>query len=229
MLETIREFAAEQLTASDEVGRIRDRHATYFTQLAEEARPALLKGHAYRLWLERLDMELANLRAAFTWMVNHNDAATAFLLAVSLEIFWDTRGHLQEACQWLERVSALPGEVAPDLRADAFRTLGFFSRELGEYDRAHQCLEQAIALYYETNNLAGLADAYCRAGGLAMYRGDYTQATNLNEHALVVARTAGDPHRVAASLGSLSIVAMIAAGAAWLVRQRPLAAGAAAG
>src|SRR4030095_6460346 len=89
MLETIREFGWEQLTAAGEADGAQQRHAAYLLGLATEAKPHV-GGPQHRLWLDRLDIEHDNFRAAMAWLVRAN-AETALLLAGLLSSFWRTR------------------------------------------------------------------------------------------------------------------------------------------
>jgi predicted ATPase len=73
MLESVRQYARERLEASGEAGQVRERHAKYYLALAEEAEPKL-RGSGQVGWLERLELEHANLRAALSWMLDPRDA-----------------------------------------------------------------------------------------------------------------------------------------------------------
>jgi len=95
MLETIREYAAEQLTSSGEEPRVRDRHAAYFRRLAEGSRYVLTDPRRDEI-LDQLDRELPNLRAALRWSLDGGDHETGFAIASDLDDFWPSRGHLVE-------------------------------------------------------------------------------------------------------------------------------------
>ena len=209
MLETIREFAAEQLIELGEDQRCQRHHAVYFAHLTEEARPALKSGPEQRQRLEQLECELENLRAALTWLVRVNDTERAYRFAVALDDFWWARGRYQEACEWLKKVISLPGEVSSNTKADALSSLGFLLKELGAYDESSKAYERAVVLYKETNDLTGLAQAFCDSGGLALYRGQYSRAAELHERSLEIARTNDDLYGLARSLAGLSVVTAV--------------------
>jgi predicted ATPase/DNA-binding CsgD family transcriptional regulator len=209
MLETIREFAAEQLLELDELPRLKERHAAFFVQFAEEARPALMRGSEQGQWLDQLESELENLRVALTWLVRENDTERAHRFVVALDDFWWARGRYQEACEWLKKVISLPGEVSSNTKADALSSLGFLLKELGAYDESFEAYERAIVLYQGTNDLTGLAQAYCDSGALALYRGQYSRAAELHERSLEIARTNDDLYGLSRSLAGLSVVTAV--------------------
>ncbi|HSH78927.1 MAG TPA: adenylate/guanylate cyclase domain-containing protein, partial [Herpetosiphonaceae bacterium] len=111
MLETIREYALERLDQGGEADETRRRHAAYFLQVAEEAEPQLA-GRQQIAWLNRLELEHDNLRAALRWAIDCGDAATALRLVGSLSRFWHDRGYAGEGRQWLAQALALPGATA---------------------------------------------------------------------------------------------------------------------
>ena len=106
MLETIREYATERLIESDEYEPLRHAHAHYFLALAEQAEPELT-GPQQADWLERLEGEHDNLRAALGWAREQNAAETALRLAGALWRFWYTRGYLSEGRRWLDQALAM--------------------------------------------------------------------------------------------------------------------------
>jgi len=102
MLETIREYAAERFEASGDAETWRRRHAEYYLALAEQAAPELT-GPRQASWLERLEWEHDNLRAALSWALERSEAELGLGLAAALARFWELRGHLSEGQEWLER------------------------------------------------------------------------------------------------------------------------------
>lgn len=102
MLDTIREFGLELLTSTGEVAAVRRRHASWCIALAELAEPNLM-GSSQRLWLDRLEAEIANLRAALGWLLDDGNVQEALRLAGALEMFWIKQTHFAEGRTWLER------------------------------------------------------------------------------------------------------------------------------
>ncbi len=108
MLETIHEYAAEQLEASGEAEAVRRRHAAYFLAMAEVAEPHL-QGAEQRSWLDRLELDHDNLRAALQWTLGSGEADMALRLSAALGEFWWPRGFISEGRRWLEGALELPG------------------------------------------------------------------------------------------------------------------------
>jgi predicted ATPase len=111
MLESLREFALEQLAESDEAGEMQRRHAGFFLRFAERAKSGLL-GPEEQRWLEHFDVEDDNLRAALAWTLGGGDPETGLKLAGALSPFWYSRGHLSEGRAWLDRALAHTRGVA---------------------------------------------------------------------------------------------------------------------
>src|SRR5947208_8074614 len=94
-LVTLRAYGLECLEASGEAAAIRRRHTAYYLALAEGA-DAQLGGPQRRLWLDRLDRELDNLRAALAWTQAAGELELGLQLSVALTTFWAERGHARE-------------------------------------------------------------------------------------------------------------------------------------
>ena len=110
MLETVREFALEQLAASGEEAEVHGAHAAYFLALAERAAP-LLSWRQQQTWLERLQVEHANLRVALARLEQTGDVNTRCGWPRALWRFWHRRGYWQEGRGWLVRLLALAKAV----------------------------------------------------------------------------------------------------------------------
>ena len=119
MLETIREYAAERLEESGEAEELRRRHAEHFLALAEEAFPNLLGTPGE--WLDRLEAEHDNLRAALDHLEASGETQSALQLAGALYRFWWMRGHLAEGAR---RIELLLAPIAADGGARAGSTRG---------------------------------------------------------------------------------------------------------
>jgi predicted ATPase/class 3 adenylate cyclase len=124
MLVTIREYALVRLAESGEADEISRRHAAAYLTLAEEARPHF-GGKDQKRWLDVLELENDNLRAALEWTISLGHADEALRLVFALWRFWQRRGHLAEGATWCERALALPAEnVTPLVRMRALEAAG---------------------------------------------------------------------------------------------------------
>jgi predicted ATPase/DNA-binding SARP family transcriptional activator len=102
MLETVRQYGLERLSEAGQVEATRHRHALFFAGLAETAEPQL-RGPEMRTWLERLEIEHDNFRAALEWSLTHESPELGPRFAGALGIFWRQRGYLSEGCTRLEQ------------------------------------------------------------------------------------------------------------------------------
>ena len=159
MLETIHEFATERLRASGEEDQVRRRHAQHLRDLAEEAEPHLM-GEGQVEWLQRLEREHDNLRAALDWAEAVGDADTALRMSAAIWRFWQQRGHLAEARARLERIMALPGaEVRGALRVRALGALGGIVYWQNHYEAMRRPYEEAVEIAREVGEPRLLARA----------------------------------------------------------------------
>ncbi|MFC9692686.1 ATP-binding protein [Kribbella sp. NPDC056951] len=181
MLAVIREFAADRLQTTSSVDEAVSRHAHFYIGLAEQAEREL-RGASQEDWLERLQSELDNLRAAMAWALQTRSVSEALRLSGALWLFCYLRGHYAEGSQWLERSLALApstDDATPAL-AKANLGAGMLAFLQCEYDVATTRLETALAQYKELKDTAGTALVLQRLGGVARERGDYGTAEDLH-------------------------------------------------
>jgi non-specific serine/threonine protein kinase len=204
--ETLREFAARRLEAGARAEVFRERHLDYFAGLAEQAEPEL-EGPAQQPWLDRLEGEHDNCRAALQWALAHPTAATIELglrLAGALTSFWLTRGHVREGRAWLERLLAAPAPAAPTAaRVRALFWAGGAAGFLGavpdrDVQRARQ--EATLAVARAAGDPKGLAWALHGLAFGAARRGEYGAATRWATEGLELLKRADDPNGVAWTL-----------------------------
>jgi predicted ATPase/class 3 adenylate cyclase/Tfp pilus assembly protein PilF len=207
MLQTIRAFGLEQLAVSGEEEAARAAHAAIFSRLAADAEPHLTSRDAVA-WLDRLDADDDNLRAALVWLRERNDAAVAVAMAAALWRFWWLRGHFSAGRGQLDAVLALPGEGQdPRVRAAALDGAGVLAETQGDYARAEALHNEALALSREHNDAVGTARALGNLGVIAFDRGDVDHAVAHLEESLHLAQQAGDRHLIATALNDLGRVA----------------------
>jgi predicted ATPase/class 3 adenylate cyclase len=205
MLETIREYGLEALTANGEEEVARQAHADYFLQFAEEAEPAL-KGPLLVAWLERLEREHDNLRAALQWALESGRAEMSLRLGTALERFWVVRGHRNEGLDFLERALAGGAGVATDIRARALLVTARLAFNQSNYDQGEVLIQESMALFRELGDRRGIALSLDRLGMAAWRRGDFRAARVLMEEDLALFREMGDQDRVAWSLFTLGLL-----------------------
>jgi predicted ATPase/class 3 adenylate cyclase len=207
MLETVHEFAREKLGQSAEEQEIKRVHAQYFLTLAEGAYPEL-KGANQLQWLERLEAEHDNMRAALTWASERNEAELVLRLGGALWVFWSVRGYHSEGRRWLEAALAIDGRGSPEVRAMALAGAGALAEEQGDLDRAQEACQEGLELLANEGREASEAKQNLleRLGWVACLREEYGQATELYEEGLALSREMSDSWWIASLKESLASV-----------------------
>jgi len=204
MLQTIREFAGDRLDQSGEADLIRDRHASAFTALAEEAEGRLF-GDERKAQLDRLELDLDNFRAALDWCIAKGRTERALRLGAAMWRFWQMRGHLREARARLETVLALPdGDKFPAARRQALEAAGGIAYWQADMDAAQIWYDECLILTRATSDKRALANAiYNDAFPSVVDKRDILRAMPLFEEALILFRELGDTSGVARCLWGL--------------------------
>ena len=206
MLETIREYGLEELSASGEAEAIRRRHVDYFLALAEVLEPAL-QGPDREATLARFEAELDNLRAAMAWnLTDPGNAELGLRLAGALAWFAHFANHDVEARNWL--MLALKRSTAPTAaRAKALWGVGLIAMPQGDARIASDLLAESVALWRRLGDVRGLA-AGLRELGFAMFsQGDAAAAQHYCEESVSLWRVAGSQWDLALSLFVLGCTA----------------------
>lgn len=210
MLETVREFAQEQLAASDEAHATARAHATYYLRFAERAEPYLTRAEQ-SAWLEQLEREHGNLRAALDWARERGDLAVGLHLASAIWRFWYTHGHLSEGRWWLDALLAQPGsrESHPAAAAKALYGAATLASTQADTARAIALWQESLALFRAQGDHAGTASALNALGLMALQQGDVDRAAALCAESLAVSREMADPYAIARGLLSLGQTAYV--------------------
>jgi predicted ATPase/DNA-binding CsgD family transcriptional regulator len=166
LLETVREYAAERLAESGEADAVRSLHCDYYTALA--AALDTPRGLGHEQYLERIEIEMDNLRTAFGWSREKGDVEQALALACSLRPLWFTRGRIGEGRAWFDTVLAewVPGQLEP---AEAVRARALADKAvldgwvMGGTESLHQA-EHALAIARKVDDPALLTRALTACG-----------------------------------------------------------------
>lgn len=159
LLETIREYGLGLLRASGEEDILRHAHARCYVRLTEDAADHL-KGEQQTEWLEQLEQEVQNLRAALDWLIVHSEAELALRLGSALWRFWHMYGYWSEGRRWLEAALALPDTASScAARAKALYAAGDMAYYQDDTGMARSLLEECAQLCRATgdNRTLGLA------------------------------------------------------------------------
>ena len=213
LLETIRQYGRDRLMESGDAEHVRTRHRDFFFVLLEEggSRLGWHAGPEQASWLDQLEAEYDNLRAAMEWALGTGSMEAILGPFKILTEFRDTRGYWSEQLQSLEPVlSATIGTFSP-LRAWALEAAGTAVRRFGGIGRAIALLEEAIAINRALENKKGLADSLMRLGVVVYRQGDYRRAAALFEESVSLSESddKGDKGRLAFTLYLLGVVARL--------------------
>ncbi len=187
LLETVRQYAREKLLEARDAEVVRRRHRDWFLALADRAESELL-GPQQAAWLNRLEQEHDNLRAALDWSLGSGAIEAALRLAGALWPFWEVRGYLGEGREWLEMVLAKSGELPVALRAKVLQGAGILAWYQDDYERAVALCQQTLALYRELRQKQGMAIALNTLGLIRRSQGLYPEAHSLLEESLSIFR-----------------------------------------
>lgn len=205
LLDTVRAYAGEKLAVARETPAVRDRHAAWYRGLAEQAELHL--DAPDRRWMDRLEAEHENIRAALDATVTPGGGEDALRFAAALQRFWHIRGYWTEGRRWLEAALAASPGAPPALRAKALGRTAMLAQRQGDYRRARALAEDGLGLYRTLADPRGMATILNVLGNIAYAQGDYQAARELHETGLARGREAGDKFSIAASLANLAIVA----------------------
>lgn len=209
MLETVREFGLEQLVASGEEIAIRNLHAAWCLVLAEQVGPASLVGSEPKAALDRLEVELANLRAALNWWEETGATEEFLRLAVAIQALWFYRSHRDEGRGWLRRALARGGEAPTAARAKALTGLGGLEQYVaGARANAYALIHQGLAIWRDLDDARGIAHTVALLGSAFADEGDHARAVPALEEAAALLADLGDLDGVAFTRMHLGVAAL---------------------
>jgi predicted ATPase/class 3 adenylate cyclase len=209
MLQTIREFGTEQLEEAGETGATRERHAARFLELAEAAEPHL-RLVDQKPWLDRLEVEHDNLRAALRWAIDQGHVDTGLRMVGALWRFWHFHAHLDEGRQWSEEALALPGASERTARrAKALTALGGVAYWQEDLPATRRAYEEALDIARELGDRVAEAEGTYNLAYVPAYEGDNPRAIALIREAHGMFEELGVPRGMADTTWLLAIVARL--------------------
>ena len=226
MLQLVRDYALERLTASGESAGTRRRHLEHFLALADQAELGLAGSEQAR-WLERIEHEHDNLRAALASALESKDATAALRLVVGVRRFWQIHGYLEEGRQSLEAALMLSQGASSELRANAFNMLGILTGEQGDYDAARREFSAAAEEARAVGATRALSSALVNLGNLSFFSGDTEAARDRYLESIEHFASVGDLRGQALAKENIGLLALTANDPAeavsWLSAARDLA------
>jgi predicted ATPase len=204
MLETIREYATEKLSAAPDADDVRRRHAQHYFALAMDSESQLV-GPDQVVWLDRLEREHDNLRAAFSRAPDLGLLDQALSAAGAIWRFWQQRGHFAEARGIYDRLLALPGP-SPAARAKALIGAGGIAYWQNDFVAVNKWYPEAVELYESVGDTAGTAEALFNEAYVPLLAGDLQAAAVLARRAIEMFEKVGDELGAAKSQQVLAFI-----------------------
>ena len=206
MLTPIREFGLERLEMADHGATVHRAHGRYYLEFAERVRPKLTYADR-NIWLDRLEMEHDNSRAAYEWFCLERDAEAALRLGAALWPFWEERGYVAEGRRRLAeslqiRYSDKYGMNARVL-SNGLKAAGFLADAEGDYAVARLYMEQDLEMQRRSDDPRAVAIALNNVGIIALREGDFECARSTYEECLSSFQRLGNSHGVAGILNNL--------------------------
>jgi predicted ATPase/transcriptional regulator with XRE-family HTH domain len=203
LLAMMREFARERSQARGEPGRLRDRLLAFCVELADTAERQLGYGVDEAAWIARLEVEHDNFRAALQWALDSAGQEQGLRLVGSLWRFWYQRGYLREGRRWVETFLNLDLDHAAEAQARAFDGAAILAWRQGEYERAEDWCERALAIYRRLRHTRGQAQVLGHLGLVSSDSGPVERAATYYEASLPLYRELGDRAGMATTLHNL--------------------------
>ena len=209
MLESVRDYALEQLHRAEEEEAARRHHAILYLALAESAESAL-SGPEQQQWLDQLETEHDNLRAALRWSLNQRGDETALRMAGALWRFWFARGYMGEGLRWLQAASGHGATTVTPTRAGAAGGAAILAAYLGHYQEAAHAAELSLSLCRQLDAQPGISAALNGLAFIAGMTGDHAKAQTLTAESVVIGRTLGAPMVLVQALYYQALTAWLA-------------------
>lgn len=204
MLESLREYASERLSGSGEAEQTRRRQAHFFLALTEKAEPELTGPHQ-RTWLEKLDAEHDNVRAALRWSETSAESDLGWRIGGAMWRYWSVRGLFSEGRARLGALLARTHERSA-AQAKALHGAGVLATQTGDYAGARAVYEESLAIRREIGDRAGAANTLSNLGIVARWLDDLSSAQDLYEESLAIRRELDDKWGIATSLNLLGLL-----------------------
>ncbi len=209
MLEIVREYALERLSTSGEGEETRRRHLEHFVVFAEQAEPELIGADQIE-WLDRVDHEHDNLRAALAYALETADSSSALRLVVGVRRFWHIHGYLAEGRQVLESALAITPVAPSEDRANALNMIGILAGEQGDFDAARVKFQAALADARAVEATRSISSALVNLGNMAFYGGDLDAARDLYKESIEHFASLGDLRGQALAKENVGLMALTA-------------------
>jgi predicted ATPase/DNA-binding XRE family transcriptional regulator len=202
MLETVRAYAALELTAAGERDDALEGLVRYCTTEAAAAAGGLT-GPAQVRWLHRVRDDLESHRSVLTWLLEHGRAADAAVITSALVFFWLMRGHAAEGAWWFDQVLSVPS-LPPEIESNALAGSALMSYMQGELERSRATIARGLALAQELDNTRLIASGETMLGHIEHASGNLAAARDRFGRGVAAYRTLAMPWGVGTALSGLA-------------------------
>jgi predicted ATPase len=219
MLDTIREYALEQLEECGEATKLRDRHAAHFSNLADGRWLPLVMGDPQ--WSLTVQQEHRNLHAAVDWSLERGRTEDVLAIGSGIWPFWESIGYVRQGRGWLEQALEAPSQ-SPLRRGHSLTALGDLASFVGDLEAAKRAHEESLAIFRDLDEPFGVAANLTELADLALREGDSDSARRLAEESAAVRRDRLESFnlgRVLLSLAEISVAEGDHAGARELIEE----------
>jgi predicted ATPase/class 3 adenylate cyclase len=206
MLETIHEYALERLAEHGAIESAQRQHASWYLALAQAAISALT-GPQQQEWLDRLEQEHSNLRAAIQWALDQREVEMALHFCAALWKFWQFHSHFGAGGRWMDAVLAQSAAIRSQLRAQVLCGAGWLAFSEGDAVKAQARFDESLALARELGDSSTAAMALHGVGQIVELQGDYALARAHYQESLTLFRDLGNTEEIAWSLHHLGKLA----------------------
>jgi diguanylate cyclase (GGDEF)-like protein len=201
MLETIRAYAVDRLAADPDADAVRRRHAEYCAAFAEQSAGGLT-GPEQPRWVERIEREHENLRAAVEWALARGDTATASRICLGLWRFWRNGSHIGDGREWLDRVLATRSEGGP--RANLLYAAAVLAATQDDHETAYRLGAGGLRIAEAGGDMPAMAQAHNALGAAAFGLGDFDRCGRHLRSGLALFEELDQPQGTAGALGNLA-------------------------
>jgi predicted ATPase/class 3 adenylate cyclase len=210
MLELVREFGFDLLEAAGERQFLAGKHGEYFLGLALEAAPELEQVDQAR-WLERLDVERGNLRAAIRTLLGSQEAEAGLQICIALHLYWYMKGYLREGREYCEAALRIPGVANyPRLQAKLLDKTGHIvvgQGGQGDYTSAEGYIKQSLVIWRSLGDRQGIGDALANLAFVLYNQNKLEPAVEMYKEALGIQNKLGNRQGQADALSNLAFIA----------------------
>ncbi len=202
MLETIKQYAREKLKDPE---KIFSKHLNYFLKLSPD-KESEFTGINSKRWLDKINSEQSNFQSAIEWSIEAGEIEKGSKLVTAIYHFWEIRGHYFTGRRILNRILEKSFLLSDNSKAGILNSAGILAEAQGDFQEAVKLYSGSLALFKETGNKTGEANALSNLGNVALYQGDHAVSRKYYEESLALYRVLGNKQGIADCLLYMGIL-----------------------